>query len=373
MKITDVEAIVLRSRSGVVEDIADGSQDALIIKVTTDEGIVGYGEVDSSPSVVRAVVDAPTSHNICRGLRSLLLGADPMSPDVLWQKMFEGSLYYGRRGVAVHALSGIEIALWDICGKALGVPAHRLLGGPWRDRIKAYASTLMPETPAEAAETVAQQLEAGFRAVKLGYGPLGRDLERDVELVAAAREAAGPSTDLMIDVGLGWQRTRQAIDGARAMSTFRPYWIEEPFPPDDLASYALLCEAVDVPIAAGEQESHVNDFARLLDTGVAVLQPDVTRAGGMRKCLQVAEMARSRGRQCVLHAWSTGIIKAASLQVLAAMPGAEYFEYCVQATELNKDLVSHSFPLHDGYVLIPDGPGLGVEIDEALLDQLRVT
>src|SRR5262249_7830247 len=148
---------------------------------------------------------------------SLILGEDPFHIARLWQKMYRGAIYFGRRGVVLHAMSGIEIALWDIVGKATGRPIHALLGGARRERVKAYASTLMPETPAEAARAVATQLKAGFKAVKLGWGPLGRSAELDVALVAAARKEGGEDFDLMIDVGLGWSNARQAIETVRRM------------------------------------------------------------------------------------------------------------------------------------------------------------
>src|SRR5262245_31332439 len=154
MRITDVEAIVLRQPS-VNEGIADGSQDDLVVRVFTDSGIVGIGEVDSAPEVVRAVIDAPASHAIASGLRHVLIGEDPLDVEALWHRMYRASIYYGRRGVALHALSGIDIALWDIKGKALGKPVHELLGGSKRTRVRAYASTLMPETEGETARHVA--------------------------------------------------------------------------------------------------------------------------------------------------------------------------------------------------------------------------
>ena len=216
-------------------------------------------------------------------------------------------------------------------------------------------------------------MEAGFRGVKLGWGPLGRDADLDVALVRAAREEAGEDVDLMIDVGLGWTSARQAIDRVRRMEEFRPYWIEEPFMPDEYAKYAALVEAVDTPVAAGEEEGTVQDFERLVAWGgVEIVQPDVTRVGGLRECLRIADLARRRGRRCVLHAWSTGIIKAATLHVLAAMDEAEYFEYCVQETDLNRRLVLERFPLRDGHVDVPQGPGLGVEIDEDVLRACRI-
>ena len=368
MIITDVEALLLRQPDAVDSTIADGSQDALLVRVHTDAGLVGIGEVDSMPSVVKAVIEAPQAHQLANGLRALLVGEDARDIAGLWERMYRGSLYYGRRGVVAHAISGIDIALWDIAGQAAGQPIHALLGGAKRQRLKAYASTLMPDTPAEAAAVVAEQRERGFRAVKLGYGPLGRDAELDVALVAAAREAAGDDCDLMIDIGLGWSDADDAIRRARRMEEYRPAWIEEPFPPDQHADYAALADAIDVPLAAGEQEATVPDFARIIDEcGIGIVQPDVTRAGGITECMRIAELVRERGRRCVLHAWSTGIIKAASLHVLAAIEEAEYFEDCVQTTVLNERLVAEDFAVVDGEVEIPMRPGLGIELDEDVL------
>lgn len=373
MRITDVEALLLRQPGAVNAEIADGSQDALIVRVHTDEGIVGVGEVDSLPAVVKAAIEAPPSHSNASGLRALLVGHDPLQIEELWRRMYEGTIYFGRRGVAIHTISGVEIALWDIAGKAAGCPVHELIGGAKRVRVPAYASTLMPETPEEVREVVTRHRDEGFGAVKLGWGPLGRDADSDLALVAAAREAAGDEMELMIDVGKGWRRADDAIDAARRMAEYRPYWIEEPFPPDNYDLYAELASAVDVPLAAGEEESHLADFERLIDVaGVEIVQPDVTRAGGISQCLRVAALARERGRRCVLHAWSTGIIKAASLHVLAAMQEAEYLEYCVQTTELNQRLVRERFPLRDGEVEVPTAPGLGIELDEEVVEECRV-
>ena len=374
MRITKVEAILLRPRGAIDTSIGDGSQDGVLVRVHTDEGITGLGEIDSSPWVAKAIIEAPASHKLCNGLASLLVGENPLEIGRLWQKMYKGSLYFGRRGAAIHAISGIEIALWDIAGKAAGKPIHALLGGARRDRIKAYASTLMPDTPAEAARTIEAQMKAGFNAVKLGWGPLGRSAELDIALVAAARKAGGEALDLMIDIGKGWTSAREGIDRARRMEEYRPYWIEEPFWPDDYAKYAALAAAGDRRRDGGEEEATLADFERLVETGhVEILQPDVTRAGGISECLRVADYARRRGRRCVLHAWSTGIIKAATLQVLAAMEEAEYMEYCVQTTDLNQRLVAERFPLVEGEVMIPTGPGLGIEIDEAALKEFAVT
>src|SRR3954447_4958005 len=255
MRIVDVEAVLLRQPSEIDATAADGSQDALIVRIHTDEGITGIGEVDSMPVVAKAAIDAPRAHRIANGLASLLIGEDPADIGRLWQRMYEGSMYFGRRGAVLHALSGLDIALWDIAGKAAGKPIHALLGGARRDRIQAYASTLMPDTPADAARAVETQLGSGFHALKLGYGPLGRDADLDVALVRAARGAGGDGFDLMIDIGLTWPSAREGIERARRMAEYRPTWIEEPFLPDDHEKYAALARAIDVPLAAGEQES----------------------------------------------------------------------------------------------------------------------
>lgn len=373
MKIVKVEGILVKSPSAINAAIADGSQDGLIVRVHTDAGIVGIGEIDSSPSVAKAVIDAPPSHKIASGLASLLVGEDPFDVGRLWRKMYEGTVYFGRRGVVLHAISGIEIALWDIVGKAVGKPIHALVGGARRKKVKAYASTLMPDSPDEAARQAVAQRQAGFDAIKFGWGPLGQSAEMDVALVAAARKAGGDDFDLMIDVGFGFPSARAAIDRVRRMEEYRPFWIEEPFKPDDYGKYAALAAAVDTPIAGGEEETTLADFERLVTIGgVEIVQPDVTRAGGIMECLKIAEYARTSGKRCVLHAWSTGIIKAATLHVLAAMEEAEYMEYCVQTTELNQQLVKEPFPVVDGYVAVPEAPGLGVEIDEDALRRFAV-
>ena len=173
MIITDVEALLLRQPGAIDQSIADGSQDALIVRVTTDEGIVGIGEVDSNPTVVKAIIEAPPSHKTACGLRSLLVGQDSSDIAALWSRMYTGSLYYGRRGAAIHALSGIDIALWDIAGQVAGLPIHALLGGHKRDLIKAYASTLMPDTPEDARACGRRPARRWLRGRKAGLGSAG--------------------------------------------------------------------------------------------------------------------------------------------------------------------------------------------------------
>jgi L-alanine-DL-glutamate epimerase-like enolase superfamily enzyme len=373
MKITNVEAIILR-QPGVDAAIADGSQDALLVRVHTDEGITGIGEVDSQPNIIKAIIDAPASHANAAGLGGLLIDEDPLEIDRLWEKMFHRSIYYGRRGAAIHAMSGIDIALWDIKGKALGLPVYRLLGGPHRTRFRAYASTLMPDTPAQTEDVVAGLVEQGFTAIKLGWGPFGTDADLDVDLVAAARRAAGDGIDLMFDIGNGWPSADHAIRQVRRFEDYQPYWVEEPFMPDDIEAYAKLADTVETRIAAGEEDSTRWGFRDLIERGkVDVVQPDVTRAGGVSECLRIAQLAALHDREIVTHSWSTGIIKAASLHFLAAVPRSNLFEYCVQETALNQELTKERFPLQDGNVSVPEGPGLGIEIDDGVVERYRAT
>jgi L-alanine-DL-glutamate epimerase-like enolase superfamily enzyme len=374
VKITDVEAIVLRQ--AVVDDgIADGSQDDLVVRIHTDEGITGIGEVDSSPELVQALVQAPSSHAVAVSLRDVLIGEDPLDVERLWQKMYRGLIYFGRRGIAVHAISGLDIALWDIKGKALGKPVFELLGTPHRTRVRAYASRLMPDTTAETAEAVTELREQGFTAVKLGWGPQGKDPKHDVALAAAAKEAAGDGVEIMIDSGLGYVAdAKTAIDVAREFEQIGIYWMEEPFEPDEYEAYAELADAVDIRVTAGEQDATWWGFRELIDRAhVDLVQPDVTRCGGITETLRIAELANSQGKETVPHAWKSGIIKAASLHCNAVMPDGVWQEYCVADTPIAKRLTVQRLPIEDdGCVAVPTAPGLGIDLDEDVLESLRV-
>jgi L-rhamnonate dehydratase len=374
LKITDVEAVVLR-QTAVNEGIADGSQDDLVILVHTDEGITGIGEVDSAPDAVAALVHARGSHAIANSLRELLIGEDPLDVERLWDKMYRGVIYIGRRGIAIHAISGVDIALWDIKGKALGKPVCELLGTVHHERIRAYASRLMPDTPEETTDAVTELRELGFTAVKLGWGPQGKDADHDIRLATAAREAAGDGVDILIDAGLGYGAdAKTAIRVAREYERLGIYWLEEPFEPDEYEAYAELADTVDIPIAAGEQDATRWGFRELIERGhVDLVQPDVTRCGGITEMLRIAELADEHGVQFVPHAWKSGIIKAASLHVNAVLPGALFQEYCVAGTEINLKLTKQLLPLEaDGCIAVPTAPGLGVDLDEDVFSSLRV-
>ncbi len=375
MQITEVEAIVLR-QAAVNDAIADGSQDDLVVLVHTDEGITGIGEVDSAPDVVAALIRQPASHAVAHSLRSTLVGRDPMDVEGLWDAMYRGLIYVGRRGIAIHAISGIDIALWDIRGKALGKPVCELLGEVQRDRVRAYASMLMPDTPEETGERVTALREQGFTAVKLGWGPLGQDAEHDVRLAAAAKDAAGEGVDILIDAGLGYgDDAATAVRVARELEELGIGWLEEPFVPDAYEAYAELADTVDLTIAAGEQDVTRWGFRELIERGhVDLVQPDVTRCGGITETLRIAELAREHGVETVPHAWKSGIIKAASLHVNAVLPDARYQEYCVAETPINTGLTVERLPIEaDGCVAVPTAPGIGVTLDEDVVAALRVS
>lgn len=372
MKITDVEALVLRMPEIDIH-AADSTQDALVVRIHTDTGIIGIGEVDACPPVIKAIIDAPPSHAISSGLREILLGKDPRDIESLWDQMYEGSIFYGRRGAAVMAMSGLDIALWDILGKSLNQPIYRLMGGAYRHRIPAYASTLMPETPDEAERHAKELANEGFRAIKFGWGPLGRDPDLDVELVRAVRKGAGDTIHIMLDIGFGWKNAHHAIDMTRRVQPFNPYWIEEPLRPDDRDGYATLADAVNVRIAAGEEDTTRFEFLELMDRGrVDIIQPDVTRCGGLTEAKRIAFLAHIRGKPCVPHAWSTSIISAASLHLIATIPNALFLEYCVRPNPLNTSLAKTRPRVQDGYAEVPQEPGLGVELNEEQLQRFAV-
>jgi len=370
MKITNVEAIVLSLPEK--RERTDGTQDMLLVKVTTDSGIVGYGEVDSSPLVAKSVIDAPVSHTISRGLRHLVIGQDPFAYEYLWDRMYQGCLYHGRRGAAIQAMSGIDLALWDIMGKALGMPVYKLLGGGFRKEVRAYASALFGDDLAHTSDKVKRYVDDGFTAVKMGWEPMGRDPDYDVQLVKTMREAAGPKVDVLVDAGLCWD-AKTAIRMARRFEDYDIFWLEEPLHPDNLEGYRRLSEAASVRIAAGEEESSRASFVDLMDRGkIDVVQVDVTRVGGLTEAKKIAYLAHDRGLPCVNHSFTTDINIAASLHLLASIPNAPLLEFCAEESPLRTQLAREPIQVLDGMVRVPEGPGLGVELNEEVIERYRV-
>src|SRR5579859_5395267 len=369
MKITKVEPIILRLPH--ISEGVDGSQDDLLIRIETDEGIYGWGEVDSSPEVARAIIEAPTSHGIAHGLRHVLVDRDPFDIEQLWREMYRATIYYGREAVVIHAMSGVDIALWDIMGKAMGKPVHKLLGGSYRSKARAYASVLMPTTAAEAEGMARDYVSQGFTAVKFGWGPLGQDEGLDVELIAAARSGAG-CAGLMIDIGQQYT-VKQAIRMGERVEKYKLDWMEEPLPPDDFDGYRRLAAAVSLNIASGEAESGRRAFRRLIeDCRIDIIQPDISRAGGLTETRKIGMFADDANVRLVPHAFKTGILLAASLHLIAALPNTERIEFSLADSPIRRDLLTEPFRVVGGHVQVPEKPGLGIEVNPEVVAKYRV-
>ena len=388
MKITNVEAFVLDTGKNYpdpsVAGEAHGVRFVSVLKISTDEGITGWSDVETQPHVGQAIVDAPLGGQIgFESLRAALLGEDPLERERLWQKMYRYMAYYGRQGAGMHMLSGADLALWDIAGKVCGQPVCKLLGAKYRDRVKAYASTLFRPTPDDMKRAVAGYLAQGFRAIKFGWGAFGHELALDVRLVQAARAESGPEIDLMVDggwYGIGYDdpyRPRAVKDWIRlvaALETENVFWLEDFLPPENFEGYAAVARATrTLRIAAGEQLSGFAEFERLaVEGGVHTLQPDLSRCGGLTVGRQIAEMTQRRGIDCVPHAWLTDLLKAASLHLNAYLMNSLYLEFNVSAASLLNNLCRGRIEMVDGYIAVPTGPGLGVEVDEAIVAKFRV-
>lgn len=372
--IIDVRAIVLSEPAeSLARDSWDGTQDDAVIEVHTDGGLIGIGEVDSSPQLVRAAVEAVGSHNAAWGLRELAIGQDALAIGPLWERMYRGSIYYGREGVGASAMGGVEMALWDIFGQVTGLPLHVLLGGPFRDEATAYASVLTRDTAEENVELVTRLAQQGYTAFKLGGGVLGQDAVHDESIVAAVRDAA-PQAQLMIDLAYEWHDPWTALRRARALERYELGWIEEPLPPDDLDAYEWLAARSPIPIAAGEAETSEAGLIRLLEMqAVHVVQPDITRCGGFGVTCRVARAAAQRGVRCVPHVWKTGINKAAALQIAGAMQHVDLIECCVEPNPLQESLTVEHFEPKEGRIAIPRVPGLGATLDPDTVARYRST
>jgi L-alanine-DL-glutamate epimerase-like enolase superfamily enzyme len=283
----------------------------------------------------------------------------------------------------MHCISAIDNALWSIRAQAAGLPLHRLLGGKRRDRITAYASTLFRETPQAMFEAAKGYAARGFRAVKFGWGVFGEDPVRDVELVAAAREALGPERDLLVDPGWypsDWKgpprmrSRRENLELCERIAPYRPGWVEDFIHPERFDEYAWVRANSPVPIAAGEQVSTAWEFERFISEGcVDVIQPDLTRCGGLTVAREVARMAERANIDLVPHSWLTDLLNAYSLHLIAVLPRAKYLEFNVSQSALTRGVCGGAFKLEpDGTVKIPDGPGLGVEVDADFVKAHRV-
>ena len=338
-----------------------------LVTVRTDEGISGVGSVSSHDRLVSAAVEV---------LAPLVIGEHALEPERVSEKLHQHTFWLGRGGTLTHAISGIDTALWDILGKATNQPVGRLLGGRYRDRVRPYASLLTDE-PDPLAERLTELVEAGFTAYKIGWGPFGRRSPRlDEQMVARAREVVGAEALLMVDAGASdgfWPHGyKWALQTAAMLADHGVEWFEEPLPPDSLDDYADLRRRSPVKIAGGEVLTRRQAFlpwlqARALD----VVQPDVTKVGGISEQRRIAHAAEDHGIAFVGHGWNTAVGLAADLQIASALPNSELIEYRTGSPYVD-ELSGYAFELDaDGMLAVPDRPGLGVTLDPDALARYR--
>ena len=357
MKIRDIRILPL------TESAPDGGWAQLpddnvytLLEILTEDGITGLGSVYTSARLVDASLDL---------LRPVLIGEPAVEPGRVAEKLHQSTFAQGRGGAVTHTISGIDIALWDIYGKVTRQPISRLLGGRYRESIKPYGSLSM-STPGWP-DRLAAALEHGFRAIKLGWGRFGRESSAtDENLVKTARDIIGPEVELMIDAGGSgcfWQHGyKWALNTARMLHDHDVVWFEEPLRPDDLAGYARLTRNASLRIAACEVFTRRQSFAPWIEQrAVDIVQPDITKVGGLTEGHRIAMHAYDHGVLTVPHGWNTAIGLAADLQLTASVPTACWVEY-LTPTPYIEDLVRTPFRLDEnGYLQIPDRPGLGVE------------
>ena len=369
MIITDIETIVLRLP--VVLANGDGLQDTLIIRVHTDDGLVGIGEAHTVPLVLKAIIDAPVSQLTGQGLKQLLVGRNPLDINALWSLMYDHSTTYGRRGVVIQAMSGVDIALWDILGKYCGQPIHRLLGGARRDLLRAYASDLTPETDDAIIESAKRHVANGYTAMKFGWGKLGNSVRDDLRFVERIRMAIGDAPDIMIDMG-----NPVPLDDALwlgdALADHRVAFLEEPLSPDDLDGFARLTARSKTPIATGEKETTRFGFRDLIERGgLRIIQPDVARCGGITEMMRISALAEISGVRVIPHCWASDILVSATAQVLSTIADAPYLEFNATGNPLKTDLLREPIVAVDGFVRVPQGPGLGIVLNEDTIERFR--
>lgn len=387
MKITSVETHILLVPN---YDVAacSSAQDDLVVEIHTDQGITGVGETDTNPWVARECIRARGTHCMGLGLVEMLIGSDPMDPPAIWDRLYSGSKMTGRRGALICALGAIDMALWDLKGKALGVPVYELLGAATPRLVTPYAS-LLPEgrTLHEYRDSLVAKARSaqrlGFRAAKLEVcinGPYSHNglQESDdavVEIVAECRRAVGPDLVLMVDVAYAWRDARSALRVIERLAPFNLFFVETPIDIDDLDGHAFLHDHSPIPIAAGEWQNTHFEFIDLADRGkIDVLQPDVGRVGGFTEAIRVAEIAQSRGRRIVPHCWKSGIGIAASAHLAAAVDHCPYIEFLpleLAESPLRRELLIADLPVVDGTISLGKSPGLGIEINRDALRKYR--
>ncbi|HEY2911540.1 MAG TPA: mandelate racemase/muconate lactonizing enzyme family protein [Gemmataceae bacterium] len=372
MRIADLRLTGLTGgtvEGGWAEELVPDDNVHTIVEVIASDGRIGLGSVFTSKALVEGGVKL---------LRPFLIGERIDEPARVSEKLRQNTFWQGRGGAVEHAISGIDIALWDLFGQVTQQPVSRLLGGNYRQRIKPYGSLLF-DYPDKLREKLKQAVARGFKAIKLGWKPFGRvDAKLDEQLVSTARETVGPGVELMVDAGGSdayWPHGyKWALRTAQMLANYDVIWFEEALPPDDFAGFAELRRHAPLPITTGEVLTRRQSFWPLLQQhAVDIVQPDCTKCGGLTEAWRIAWMAYEHNVQWVPHGWNTAIGLAADLQLSAAMPVARYVEYLTPSPYI-EEIIAEPFQVDaEGFLPIPEKPGLGVQLNRDALKSYGVT
>ncbi|MDO8461241.1 MAG: mandelate racemase/muconate lactonizing enzyme family protein [Deltaproteobacteria bacterium] len=363
MKITNVKVIFLKKKLNATMAISRGGfnvRSHTLVQVETDEGITGLGEGVGNAVLVKSILEGQMAE-AARGL-------DPMNIEMVREKLLEDQVYFERKGSAVCAASAIEMACWDIKGKALNVPVYQLLGGLYRDKLEAYVSDIYWEKDlVKMAKNAERILKMGFHAIK---AHIGRESpQSETERVKALREVAGSKTPLMIDLNAGY-KPLEALQAARLWEPYNPFWIEEPLKPSPIRAFTTLRSRTKIPIAAGENEFGLEGFKQLFDQkAIDVAMPDIGRAGGLLETKNICTLAQSYGVEVSPHNFSSGVLLAATLHLMASTPNTRWLEWDTSGNAVYEELFIEPLQVKDGFVGIPDQPGLGVQLKKEILEK----
>ncbi|WP_308639568.1 mandelate racemase/muconate lactonizing enzyme family protein [Paenibacillus silvisoli] len=378
MKITGIDVSILESPYdyGMVSDASDsrGPKYAMIVQVNTDEGITGIADCDSHPHIMKSFIDAPSYiRKFSEGLKYAVLGENPFEYEKIWTQMYQAAFYQGRRGAAIHAMSAIDIAIWDIIGKATGNPVSVMLGARKHEKVTAYASTLFRNTPEEMRDAIQKYRSLGFKAVKFGWGIVTQEPRRIVSLIEAARQEAGDDMDIMVD-GMWSADVKLVIQLVNELEKYNVFFIEEPLHSDNLSGYRKLSQSVNARIACGEQLGGLHEYRQLIEEAdIDVIQPDISRAGGLTETRKLVTLVEQAGKLLIPHAWTSDVLTAASLHLNSYQNNPVFQEFCTNDTPLSRELVLNPLKLEaDGTLKVPNRPGLGIDLNHEVIQKYTV-
>jgi L-alanine-DL-glutamate epimerase-like enolase superfamily enzyme len=365
MRITRLEPVLLSAKpteeirwSGGTLPIIHAS----IVQVHTDEGITGLGETYVgifAPLAVKGIIEA---------LEPLVVGEDPMQPLAVYQKLYSKNLFWARNGAGLSVIGAIEMALWDIKGKALGLPVHSLLGGAVHEKLPIYASGGLEKPIDQLLDEMRRYKDEGFTAIK---ARIGMGAAKDVSKIQRVREVLGPDINLMVDAVQGhnpqpWSAA-EAIQVGHELTDLNIRWLEEPCAATDYAGYAQVRAKLPIPIAGGESSASIHEFRNFFQAGALdIAQPDAAHAGGIEECRKIAALAQSHGAEIAFHSWSSSIVLAANYHLAFCTPNCHFLEFPTWGYPLRDELFTRPLRFESGYAYPPDAPGLGVTLDEEL-------